>query len=70
MSPTTKVYLNHVSIAIGSHGELETCIDVARRLGFLSSPETKKTVATCDSVGRLLNGLYRSLERKLLEEAT
>ena len=67
---TTKVYLNHVSIAIGSHGELETCIDVARRLGFLSSPETKKTLATCDSVGRLLNGLYRSLERKLLEGAT
>ena len=55
---TTKVYLNHVSIAIGSHGELETWIEVAQRLGFLSSPDKRKTLATCDSVGRLLNGLY------------
>ena len=67
---STKVYINHVDIALGSHGELETCVEVATRLGFLSSPERKKTLETSDSVGRLLNGLYRSLERKLLEETT
>src|SRR5882757_7910126 len=33
---TTKVYANHVSIALGSHGELETCIELSSRLGFLS----------------------------------
>jgi four helix bundle protein len=29
---TTKVYANHVSIALGSHGEIETCIELAHRL--------------------------------------
>ena len=67
---STKVYINHVDIALGSHGELETCVEVATRLGFLSVQEKTKTLETSDSVGRLLNGLYRSLERKLLEETT
>jgi four helix bundle protein len=67
---STKVFINHVDIALGSHGEFETCVEVATRLGFLSRPEQKKTLQTSDSVGRLLNGLYRSLERKLLEETT
>ena len=64
---TTKAYANHVSIALGSHGELETCIDVSRRLGFLSSAQQQAVMLKCDAVGRLLNGLYSALERKLLE---
>ena len=63
---STKAYANHVSIALGSHGELETCIEIAERLGFLPTTEKEKTLVTCDSVGRLLNGLHRSLERKLV----
>ena len=64
----TKVYLNHVSIALGSHGELETCIEIASRLGFLRDQEKKQLLVPCDSVGRLLNGLHRSLEAKLTNE--
>jgi hypothetical protein len=33
---TTKAYANHVSIALGSHGELETCLELSARLGFLT----------------------------------
>src|SRR5262245_58137642 len=33
---TTKAYINHVSIALGSHGELETCIELVSRLGFIA----------------------------------
>ena len=36
---TTKAYLNHVSIAIGSHAELATCIELAGRLDFLPPSE-------------------------------
>src|SRR5688572_29938843 len=36
---STKAFANHVSIALGSDGELETCIDLAARLGFLKAPE-------------------------------
>ena len=62
---TTKSYINHVNIALGSHGELETCIEVAARLGFVSVAERQKLLDMTDSVGRLLNGLRCALERKL-----
>ena len=62
---STKAYANHVSIALGSHAELETCIELASRLGFIGPTEKKNTIVVSDSVGRLLNGLYQSLERRL-----
>jgi four helix bundle protein len=62
---TTKSYINHVSIALGSHGELETCIELADRLGFLSRDEKRNLDDMTGTVGRLLNGLHRALERKL-----
>jgi four helix bundle protein len=62
---TTKVYANHVSIALGSHGELETCIELGSRLGFMSSTDRAGLQDRCDAVGRLLSGLYRSLEEKI-----
>ena len=62
---TTKAYLNHVSIAIGSHAEFATCIELADRLGFLSSTDRARIVNQSDSVGRLLYGLHRALARKI-----
>lgn len=62
---STKAYANHVSIALGSHGELETCLELAARLGFLATPEQTRMLAMTDSVGRLLSGLHQALERKL-----
>jgi four helix bundle protein len=62
---TTRAYANHVSIALGSHGELETCIELSARLGFLKKLEATRLLNSANSVGRLLNGLYRSLEEKL-----
>ena len=63
-----KVYANHVSIALGSHGELETCIELASRLGFLSPKDRPDLQDRCDEVGRLLSGLYRSLEEKIVRD--
>jgi len=65
----TKAYANHVSIALGSHGELETCIELASRLGFLSPRDRPELQDRCDEVGRLLSGLYRSLEEKIARDA-
>jgi four helix bundle protein len=56
--------MNHVSIALGSHGELWTCVELAKRLGFLSADDQQRVLPLIDSVGRLLYGLYNSLERK------
>jgi four helix bundle protein len=63
---STRAYANHVSIALGSHGEFSTCLDLSTRLGFLNGADANRLLASSDSVGRLLNGLYRSLENKLV----
>jgi len=61
---TTAAYINHVSIALGSHAELETCFEIADRLGYISALQKHTFRAECDSVGRLLNGLLRALEKR------
>jgi four helix bundle protein len=62
---TTPAYINHVSIALGSHGEIETCIEVSLRLRYLSVKARDEVMVVCDSTGRLLNGLMHSLEARL-----
>jgi four helix bundle protein len=56
------VYINHVDIAIGSHAELETCAEAARRLKYVSDDEFGRFMVPLDRAGQLLNGLLRSLE--------
>ena len=55
-------YRNHVAIALGSHAELETCLEIARRLKYLTKQQSDEVKELCGQTGRLLNGLYRSLE--------
>jgi four helix bundle protein len=64
----TKPYAHHVTIALGSHAELETCLDVAHRLGYPSTSEVNRLSETIDVVGRLLSGLHRALERKVRDD--
>jgi four helix bundle protein len=67
---TTKAYLHHVSIALGSHGEIETCLELAERIGFISTADRQEIAKTSDSVGRLLSGLYRSLEHRVTKQTS
>lgn len=60
---TRKSYLHHLSIALGSHAELETYLEITQRLGLLSGEVLRDTRATLDSTGRMLHGLIRSLEQ-------
>ena len=61
---STKEFLHHLSMARGSLLEVETQLLVARRLGY-SSPEALDHLLTCTAeVGRLINGLYRSLDAR------
>ena len=57
--------MNHVSIALGSLGELDTLVDVCHRLDYFQADEQQRLSGLAALVGRLLNGLYNSLERKL-----
>jgi four helix bundle protein len=55
-------YQNHISIALGSHGELETELEVAFRNDFLSRDECRKLTDLCERVGAMLYRLHESLE--------
>jgi four helix bundle protein len=57
-------YRHHVRIALGSLAELETQIEIASRLKWVSA-ETQRAVADhVANTGRLLHGLSRSLWRR------
>jgi four helix bundle protein len=56
------VYRNHITVALGSQAELETYTEIARRLGYVPEATFAELTADCATVGRLLNGLYRSLK--------
>ena len=61
---SVRAYANHVSIALGSHAEVETCLEISRRLGYLSQADWDDLMATVDRAGQLLTGLFRSLNSK------
>ena len=62
---STRDFLHFLSVAQGSLMEVETQITIAERLGYVEKQlETTLLNATAE-VGRLLNGLCNSLNKKL-----
>jgi four helix bundle protein len=61
---TTGAFVNHVSIALGSHAEVETCLEIAMRLGYIQRVQMDKLTPSLERTGQLLNGLLRSLQAK------
>ena len=57
-----RAYQNHVSIAMGSQGELDTQLEVACRNGFLKRDALIETIELCQRVGTILIRLHDSLE--------
>lgn len=58
-----QAFLNHVRIALGSLAELETQTELAVRLNFITDASAQECRGGSASVGRLLHGLIRALER-------
>jgi four helix bundle protein len=61
---TTGAFLNHASIALGSHAEVETCLQIATRLQYMPSIGIEHAALSVARTGQLLNGLRRSLEAR------
>jgi four helix bundle protein len=53
-------YLNHLDVALGSQGEVEVQLEIAKRVGFLASHDYDRIQAIVEEVGRMLNGLIVS----------
>ena len=57
----TPSYINHLQIALGSHGELDTQCELATRRMFIKPMDRLKVEALLEEVGKLTHGLLRSL---------
>jgi len=55
-------YQNHVSIALGSQGEMDTAVEVCARNSFMSRETCREIFSISDRVGAMLNKLHDSLE--------
>lgn len=58
---STAVYLNHLSIAIGSLMEVETQVQIAGRLDYLAKRKMNDLLSNTGELGKMLNGLRNSL---------
>ena len=61
----TKEFLQFLGIASGSLAETETFLILAERLGMAAKEQTSPLQAQAADVGRMLNGLKRSLRSKI-----
>jgi four helix bundle protein len=56
-----RVFLHHLDIALGSQGEIEVQLEIAKRVGFLSETDYQRMQSQVEEVGRMLNGLISSM---------
>ena len=57
-------FLHMLAVSYGSLRELETQVILAGRLRLVSDDDRHQTIEQCAEVGRLLNGLMKSLRRR------
>ena len=62
---STREFLHHISIALGSLAELETMFVVAKELGYSDAATIAALLERTDEEGRMLRGLQKTLKSKL-----
>jgi four helix bundle protein len=58
-----KEFLRFLLLANGSLKELETHLEIGRRLGFFASSELTRALKMADEIGRMLTSLRGKLDR-------
>ncbi len=58
---TNRQYVHHLRVALGSEAEVQTQLEIALRLRFVSAADIKPALERASQVGRMINGLLRSL---------
>ena len=59
----SREFAHRLSIACGSLSEVETQMEIARRLGYITAEQSGKFEEMASETGRILQGLLNSLER-------
>lgn len=62
---TTADFIHFLTISRGSLNEVETQITLAMRYPYITQADHDDLLERCGEVGRILNGLMDSLERRL-----
>ncbi len=62
---TTPDFIHFLFISRGSLNEVETQLTLAMRYNYLSQTDHDDLLERCGEIGRMLNGLIDSLERRL-----
>jgi four helix bundle protein len=60
-----KEFLQHLAITYGSLAEVETHIQIARRLEYADGEKENQMLERAARIGRMLNGLRKSIEEKI-----
>jgi len=66
---STPHYIQHLWTAHASGGELETQVEFGRRVELFTELQAEALIRDAQEVGRMINGLIRSLERSEQERA-
>ncbi len=62
----TRVYINHLSIALGSEAEVKTHLLLAVKMTLIPQAQADPLLVSASQVGRMLRGLKKSLHANLL----
>ena len=62
---STAVYIQHLWVAHGSGAELETQLELGARVKVVSEQEAAALIANAQEIGRMIQGLIKSLERSV-----
>ena len=60
----TNEFVQMISVALGSLAELETQLEVSRRMKLISEEDVGMISSSCRKVGKMLNGLRKSLAQR------
>jgi four helix bundle protein len=61
---STPEYIHHLRFSNGSNNELQTQVELARRVEIITLKEASTLIADAEEIGRMLHGLVRSLEQR------
>ncbi|MFC1815362.1 four helix bundle protein, partial [Thermodesulfobacteriota bacterium] len=61
----SREFLQHLSIAYGSLAEVETHVLIAGRLNYIDKVQIGELLKKTAEIGRMLNGLRRSIRKKI-----
>jgi four helix bundle protein len=62
---STAIYMNHLWIAHGSGAELETQLELGTRVKVVSETEASALISDAQEIGRMIQGLVKSLEHSV-----